>query len=196
MREKIKLIQKKVGATPDGVVGPETVAAIMAALGIKEDTPLAWPTQKEVRSGKSLFGAPGCEENLQSILPAYPLYYEGKPVRSIRVHKCIASHVKAALEEVLAHYGLQEIRRLGLDVYGGSYNNRPTASGKSISMHAWGIALDFAPRANAYALKAPRATLSHPDCEKWWQIWESHGAVSLGRERNYDWMHLQFATLE
>ena len=36
MREKIKLIQKKVGAQPDGVVGPETVAAIMAALGIKE----------------------------------------------------------------------------------------------------------------------------------------------------------------
>ncbi len=89
-----------------------------------------------------------------------------------------------------------EIQRLGLDQYGGSYNFRPTATGRSLSMHAWGIALDFAPAANAYAFKSPRATLSHPDCEAWWRIWESHGAVSLGRERNYDWMHLQFAKLQ
>ena len=194
MKTTIRQIQQHLGVTADGIMGPQTLRAISAALGIKARP--VWPGQAEVRSGRSLFGVPGCEENLQSILPAYPLYYEGKPVRSIRVHKCIAGHVKAALEEVLAHYGLEEIHRLGLDVYGGSYNNRPTASGKSISMHAWGIALDFAPRANAYALKAPRASLSHPDCVKWWQIWESHGAVSLGRERNYDWMHLQFATLD
>ena len=63
-------------------------------------------------------------------------------------------------------------------------------------MHAWGIALDFAPDTNAYSPRAPRATLSHPDCDAWGRIWESHGAVSLGRERDMDWMHLQFARLK
>jgi hypothetical protein len=100
-----------------------------------------------------------------------------------------------ALEEVLATYGTEAIHRLGLDVYGGSYNYRATSSEAALSMHAWGIALDFAPATNAYHTRAPRATLSHPDCTPWWQIWESHGATSLGRSCGYDWMHLQFAKL-
>ena len=193
MKTTIRHIQEHLGIVADGIMGPQTLGAISSALGLRQIP--RWPTQAEVRSGSSCFGAAGCESNLQSIIPAYQLYYEGKPVRSIRVHKCIASHVHQAFAEVLAHYGLEEIHRLGLDIYGGSYNNRPTAAGTALSMHAWGIALDFAPRTNAYALKSPRASLSHPDCEKWWQIWENHGAVSLGRERNFDWMHLQFARL-
>ena len=193
MKTSIRNIQQHLGITADGIIGPLTLRAISSALGVQEIP--TWPSQAEVRSGSSVFGAPGKEESLVSIIPAYQLYFEGKPVRSIRVHKLIATHVKQALSEVLEHYGSDAIHRLGFDDYGGSYNYRPTATGKSLSMHAWGIALDFAPRANAYALKSPRASLSHPDCEPWWQIWEKHGAVSLGRQRNYDWMHIQFAGL-
>lgn len=193
MKTLIRSIQKEVGVPADGIVGIQTLRAICKRLGVSELP--TWPTQAEVRKGNSVFGAPGREEELVSVLPAYQLYFEGTPVRSIRVHRLIATHVQQALAEVLEHYGEAEIERLGLNQYGGSYNYRPTASGNALSMHAWGIALDFAPRSNAYALKSPRATLSHPDCEAWWQIWERHGAVSLGRERNYDWMHLQFARL-
>ncbi len=193
MKETIRRIQQKVGVAADGIIGPQTLTAIGRALGIS--TPPPWPTQAEVRRGSSLFGRPGNEAELVNITPAYPLLYEGKAVRSIRVHRVIARHVQDALAEVLAHYGQEEIHRLGLDLYGGSYAYRSTSKGNALSMHAWGIALDFSPAANAYATRAPRATLSHPDCEAWWQIWESHGAVSLGRERGYDWMHLQFARL-
>lgn len=194
MKTSIIRIQQHLGLAADGIIGPRTLRAICTALGLA-DSP-AWPSQSSVRRGCSIFGAPGCEEALVSILPAYQLYYEGTPIRSIRVHRLIAAHVQQALQEVLAHYGEKEIRRLGLDQYGGSYNYRPTTSGNALSMHAWGIALDFAPRTNGYALRSPRATLSHPDCTAWWQIWERHGAVSMGRERNFDWMHLQFATLD
>ena len=193
MKTTVRRIQQHLGLAQDGIIGPLTLRAICSALGVREVP--TWPTQAEVRRGTSIFGSPGREEQLVNIIPAYQLYFEGKPVRSIRVHRLIAPHVKAALEEVLQHYGPDEIHRLGLDQYGGSYNFRPTASGRSLSMHAWGIALDFAPATNAYALKSPRATLSHPECEAWWRIWEAHGATSLGRERNYDWMHLQFAGL-
>jgi hypothetical protein len=65
-----------------------------------------------------------------------------------------------------------------------------------MSMHAWGIALDFAAEKNTYSMKKPQASLSKPECEMWWKIWEKHGAVSLGRELGYDWMHLQFARLK
>ncbi len=195
MRGKIKLIQKKVGAAPDGVVGPETVAAIMDALGIKEEKPLVWPTQKEVRSGKSIFGAPG-SNNLVRIVPPYPLYFEGAKVGSISVHEVIARHVEQALQEVLDVYGIQRIKALGLDQYGGCYNYRKTTGGGSLSMHAWGIALDFAPEKNAYSMKAPEASLSAPECAAWWDIWERHGAISLGRACDKDWMHVQFARLK
>lgn len=193
MKTSIRLIQQHLGVNPDGIIGPQTLRAITTALGIREIP--TWPTQAEVRRGDSIFGAPGREEELVNILPAYQLFYEGSPVRSIRVHHLIASHVQQALREVLEHYGVDEIRRLGLDQYGGSYNYRPTTTGNALSMHAWGVALDFAPGSNGLKMKSPRATLSHPDCVAWWEIWERHGATSLGRARNYDWMHLQFARL-
>lgn len=195
MKNDIALIQKKIGVAPDGIVGPVTVQALKKALGLPGAALPTWPTQNEVRRGTSMFGAPGDEYNLVNLAPPYPLLYEGKTVRTIRVHRLIATHVQDALREILAHYGQDEIERLGLNLYGGSYNYRSTTSGRALSMHAWGIALDFSPTANAYGTRAPRATLSHPDCERWWQIWESHGAVSLGRCCNRDWMHLQFARL-
>lgn len=193
MKNTIRSIQQKIGVTPDGIIGPRTLNALAAALGVSVVP--RWPTQQQVRSGQSIFGAPGQEENLTALRPPYTLYYEGKPLRTIRVHRLIAAHVQQALQEILRHYGSEDIHRLGLELYGGCYNLRPTAGGSSLSMHAWGIALDFSPDANAYRTKRPRASLSSPECEAWWHIWENHGAVSLGRERDYDWMHLQFARL-
>ena len=182
-------VQRAVGATVDSVLGIETVGKIAAALG------LGWPSQAEVRSGRSIFGKAGDESNLVSLEPPYPLYYEGTRVKTIRVHKLIANAVKSALEEVLDYYGVEKIHELGLDDYGGCFNYRKTASGASLSMHAWGIALDFAADKNTYAMKKPQASLSTPECAQWWKIWESYGATSLGRSKNYDWMHFQFASL-
>lgn len=198
MKETIKAVQKKLGVTVDGIAGKKTWAAIAAALGVTNTKAVVkkWPSQAIVRSGVSIFGKPGDESQLVNIKPAYQLYYCGNPVKTIRVHKLIAADVEAALKEILAHYGLAEIKRLGLDQYSGSYNYRKSTNGSSLSMHAWGIALDFAAEKNTYAMKKPKASLSHPDCEMWWKIWEKHGAVSLGRECNYDWMHLQFARLK
>lgn len=193
MKSEIKRIQSHVGVTPDGIIGPKTLAAIQFALGIPSVP--EWPAQANVRSGNSIFGKPGDESALEVINVPYPLWFEGQKVTRIRVHRLIADHVRAALNEVLDYYGARRIHELGLDQYGGSYNFRKTATGRSLSMHAWGIALDFAPESNGYERRAPYASLSHPDCEAWWRIWESHGATSLGRARNYDWMHLQFAKL-
>lgn len=196
MKETIKAVQKKLGVTVDGIAGQKTWAAIAKALGVTTTTVSNLPTQAVVRSGNSIFGKAGDESNLVNITPAYQLYYCGKPVKTIRVHKAIADRVEAALKEILAHYGLAEIKRLGLDQYSGSYNYRKSTGGSALSMHAWGIALDFAAEKNTYSMKKPQASLSHPDCEMWWKIWEKYGAVSLGRELGYDWMHLQFCRLK
>ena len=100
MKTKIKAIQRSLGVEADGVVGPVTVAAIAEALGVSEVAP-SWPTQEEVREGWSMFGQAGDESNLVSIKPPYPLFYEGREVKTIRVHRLVAGAVQEALEEVL-----------------------------------------------------------------------------------------------
>jgi hypothetical protein len=203
MKETIKAVQKKLGVTVDGIAGKKTWAAIAKALGVNVGTNVGtnvgsngWPTQAQVRAGTSVFGKAGNEGNLVNITPPYPLYYCGKQVKTIRVHKLIAEPVKNALADILAYYGLERIKALGLDQYSGSYNYRKSTGSSSMSMHSWGIALDFAAEKNTYSMKKPQASLSKPECEQFWKIWESYGAVSLGRELNYDWMHLQFAKLK
>lgn len=196
MTNTIKAVQKKLGVTVDGIAGKNTWAAIAKALGVSTTSTSTIPTQAQVRSGKSIFGKAGVESNLVNIKPPYQLYYCGKPVPTIRVHKLIADRVEAALKEILAHYGQAKIKELGLDQYSGSYSYRNSTNSNSMSMHAWGIALDFAAAKNTYKMKKPQASLSKPECEMWWKIWEKHGAVSLGRQCNYDWMHLQFAKLK
>ncbi len=193
MKEKIKDIQRKLGVEADGVIGPVTVAAMMKELGLPEGSG-QWPTQKEVRSGKSVFGAPG-SKRLVRIVPPYPLYYDGGKVSSLAVHELVADDVVEALQEVLDVYGYARIKELGLDQYGGCYNYRKTTGGSTLSMHAWGIALDFCPDGNGMNDRAPEASLSREECRAWWDIWERHGAVSMGRARGFDWMHVQFARL-
>ena len=195
-KELVKAIQAKVGTTPDGIIGDKTLAALAAALGVETTDELeSIPTQAQVRAGKSAYGTPGDESALVSLVPPYTLYYEGKAVKSIRVHRLIASRVEAALSAVLKAYGAAKIKQLGLDQYSGSYNYRSTSTGSSLSMHAWGIALDFDAEHNSYAMKKPKARFSGPEYDAWWRIWEEQGAVALGRERDYDWMHIQFAKL-
>jgi hypothetical protein len=60
-------------------------------------------------------------------------------------------------------------------------------------MHAWSIAIDFDPARNQLSWSHTRARLAKPDAVKFWEFWESEGWVSLGRAKDYDWMHIQAA---
>ena len=54
-------------------------------------------------------------------------------------------------------------------------------------------AIDMDPERNTLYMSAPEAVFSGPEYDAFWSIVEKEGAFSLGRERNYDWMHFQFA---
>jgi hypothetical protein len=51
------------------------------------------------------------------------------------------------------------------------------------------------PEQNQLRWGKDRAVFAKPEYDKFWEIVEKHGGVSLGRERNYDWMHFQFIPL-
>jgi len=63
------------------------------------------------------------------------------------------------------------------------------------SIHSWGAAIDLDPNKNALKMTDKEATFAKPDYRDFWKIVESEGWVSLGRARNYDWMHFQAANL-
>lgn len=152
------------------------------------------PRQKEVRSGSSVFGKSGDESVLVNVpVPAgYPLKYEGKKVKTVRIHKLVADRFEAAMNDIVNHYG-EDIEKVvpGVCVYGGSYNNRSTVSGGAKSVHAWGIAVDIDAEHNAYSTKKPKARLSQPVYSAFVKIMEAHGFLSLGERNDVDWMHFQ-----
>lgn len=201
----LEAIQKKVGTKADGVIGPKTLDAICSVFAsLNLTTPVKTTdgtcaprvTQAEVRSGKSVYGKAGDESNMVFVKPPYTIYYDGKPYKhGVKVHKLLAPSLEAIFKELLEAYGAEKIHELHMDNYAGGFFVKKTTGGSSYSIHSWGCAIDWWPEANALKTASPKAGFSKPEYKKWWEIWYKHGWIGLGPERNYDWMHVQAATL-
>ncbi len=161
------------------------------------DNPNGWPVQGTRDADLTRhYGKPG--SSLVSLTPPYPHFLAWAPsqqARTIRCHALVQDSLHRVLSKVLRIYGLDEIRKLRLDQYGGCYNDRPIRGGTRRSTHAWGIALDYDTLNNQLTWGRDRAAFARPEYEPWWRCWEEEGWISLGRERNFDWMHVQAARL-
>lgn len=156
--------------------------------------PNGWPLERQDDLA-AFYGPPG-ETKLVLIDLPYPLRLSwelGTVVRRTRCNAKVKDSLGRVLAAVLAHYGADTVRALRLDVFGGGYNLREKRGGNTLSTHAWGIAFDFDPDRNQLKWNATRARFAQPEYAAWWQCWEAEGWVSLGRSRNYDWMHVQAA---
>jgi hypothetical protein len=116
-------------------------------------------------------------------------------IKHIACHKKVEASLDRVLQTVHAHYGDAELKRLRLDLFGGCFNPRKKRGGSSWSTHAWAVALDWDPERNQLKWARDRASLDARDYDFWWHTWEAEGWVSLGRSRNFDWMHVQAARL-
>jgi len=127
----------------------------------------------------------------------YPMFlnWETKTyVKSFQVHKLVHDSLKAIFTEILAVYGLAEIKRLQLDDYGGCFNYRlMRGSNKTPSVHSWGCAIDIDPDRNLLHENHRTARFARPEYKAFIDIFYKHGWESLGREEDRDWMHFQIA---
>ena len=152
-----------------------------------------WPRQRDV---STFYGRVGV--NQTQIEVPYDMYLawdRGARLRRMTVHKLVADSALRCLQKVSQIYSAREREDLGLHLFGGSLNVRKMRGGTKYSMHSWGIAIDFDPERNQLAWKSDRARLAESDAEPFWQVWEEEGWLSLGRARNFDWMHVQAARL-
>lgn len=198
-----KAVQKTLGITADGIPGINTANAVSKAISALKGTSTEVPveskenykplvTQAKLKTGTSIYGKAGDSDNLVTINFPYPMLYDGKPVTRFTCHKLVAPRFTRIFERVRDELGEGTIKKLGLNIYGGCYNNRSTTNGASKSVHAWGMAMDIDPDRNTYAMKSPKARLSQADALPFWKIVKEEGGLSLGQQGNYDWMHFQF----
>lgn len=185
----------------DGLIGPQTRYAVeewvRKSRNIEPDEheiahqPTVWPRQRDV---PTFFGEKGQNQVLLELPYTMKLAWDKKKlITKISVHVKVAESAGRAFKKIYEHYGNN--LPPGLDLYGGSLNVRKMRGGNSWSMHSWGIAIDFDPDYNQLSWGRDKARLAKPIYEPFWQAWESEGWISLGRERNYDYMHVQAARL-
>jgi hypothetical protein len=139
------------------------------------------------------YGQPGPEDLVTITLP-YPMRIAWDLAHStikMQCYRIVAPKFLAVFNEILATYGLAEIKRLGIDLYGGCYNFRKMRGGSEWSKHSWGTALDLDPAPNALKATSKTAQFARPAYKKLIDIFYKHGFKNLCVEKNYDWMHFE-----
>ena len=157
--------------------------------------PTTWPRQKDIRS---FYGEPGDESKQVRLKSPYPLFLDwqlSSQVNSFLIHELCHDSALRVMERVKLHYGVTRIHELGLDQFGGCLNVRKMRGGNAMSMHSWGCAIDWDADRNSLRMNHRQAQLAKPDYAKFMDFWAEEGWISLGRERDYDWMHVQAARL-
>lgn len=131
---------------------------------------------------------------LVTIKLPYPMFLNWETatkVTKIQCHKLVADKLVAIFTEILAVYGIERIKELQLDDYGGCFNYRVKRGGTSPSVHSWGCAIDIDPDRNLLRETSKTARFARPEYKQFIDIFYKHGFENLGREKNYDWMHFQ-----
>lgn len=185
----------------DGLYGPDTQQAVeswqdhdRSRVFMPEGHPVGFFPRE--RDCLTYYGPPG-ENHIKMMLP-YPMrlaWDKSVTIRTIAINAKCAKSANRALTSALSYYGGEKIRQLGLDLYGGCYANRPKRGASTLSMHAYACAIDIDPEHNQLRWGRDKARMAQPEYQPFIDAWEAEGWVSLGRSRNYDWMHFQAARL-
>ena len=112
-------------------------------------------------------------------------------VTRMRVHKLVKDNFEAVFNDLLAEYGYEKLKELGIDLFGGCFAYRKMRGGTSWSKHSWGIAIDLDPARNTLKETKATARFARAEYKPMIDIFYKHGFISLGVEKNYDWMHFE-----
>ena len=126
--------------------------------------------------------------NLVYVKPPFKMFYAGKPITSIRIHRKCSGALYLALWAIWVASGKSQakIDQWGVSTFGGSYNYRLMRQSNRLSMHAYGCAIDLAPE------RFPMGKTGAKFVPEVIKAFADQGAVNLPRDR----MHFQFAIVD
>jgi hypothetical protein len=146
--------------------------------------------------------------NIRKVAPpdGWQLFYQDDhaglvTVSGIRIHRLLEDVFQAVLDDVWSHAKAEiggqpstdairdwlHLQRV--DQHGGGFNFRKITAGRQLSLHSYGIAIDWDPDHN------PRKKPLSGSLPSWWyDIWNRHGWSDGRHFPTPDPMHVQFAT--
>lgn len=131
---------------------------------------------------------------LETIILPYPMrlaWDTETKVTRMSCHKAVKTNFLNVFHDLLDHYGYEKIVELGIDLFGGCFNFRKMRGGSDWSRHSWGVAIDLDPERNLLKESHKTARFARPEYKPMIDIFYKHGFVSLGVEKDYDWMHFE-----
>lgn len=155
--------------------------------------PHGFPTYKDI---KTLYGE--AASSLKTMLIPFEMklaWDVSVKVKKITCHRKVAPSLLGVLEDLLEHYSANGLRQLGIDLYGGCFNKRKMRGGSSLSTHSWGAAIDLHPAQNQLRWNHKKALFARKEYKFLLEAFTAEGWVSLGLEKDYDWMHFQAVKL-
>lgn len=214
---KIQKLLKGLGLFPyslDGQNGPLTIRAVKnfqrlhPPLGIDgiagkrtlEQLIIAPIPNRDNYSQTALikkFGLPG--NNLVKAIMPYIMkiaWNERLKIDKFSCNKSVRDVIEKVFLAIYDHYGLEEIQKLGLDLFGGCYNNRAIRGGTKLSTHSWAISIDLDPIHNQFKWDRQKARFNDIEYDPFWAILEHYKVTAFGKKYNFDFMHLQFDNVE
>jgi hypothetical protein len=138
-------------------------------------------------------GSIWAKKNIVLVPCPYQLTYEGHPIEGIHINKKVAASLIRVLNAIWVECDRSQatIEKFGYHRFSGSFFVRPMRGGKSLSMHAFGRAVDFNAAANAFhsrkhSFKSSDIIVQCFKAESW--VWGGDWAG-----RSVDAMHFQAA---
>lgn len=161
-----------------------------------------WPLQRDCDAFYGNPRAPGGmasqrweAENLVIVTAPYQLYYDKRPVRGVRVHRKCAESLRRVFARIWEAAGRNQatVDSWGASTFAGGYVYRNKRGGGTLSMHAYGAALDLDPARNGMGNTRPNFGRTGPLAVV--AAFEAEGWVWGGRwnGRSCDGMHFQAA---
>jgi hypothetical protein len=149
-----------------------------------------WPLQSECAAFYGDPNSAGWEKaNLVEVPCPWPLQIDGKTIHAISIHSKCADSLREVLEAIWEACGrdVSKISELRYDQYDGSYNLRPMRGSTTLSMHAYGCAIDFDAADNPFHSDKHLFTADSIIVQKF----EEAGWIWGGRWMSPDAMHMQ-----
>jgi hypothetical protein len=168
-----------------------------------------WPKQSDVLAYRSPYGDPRGRggatasdawrrANLVTVKPPFAMAMGAIRITAIPIHKHCAGSLQRVLDDIWRRAGRDQkvIDAWGMSVFSGSFNYRPMRGLGTLSMHAFGCAVDFdAPRnglgdPTPHFAKCPEV-LAAFKAEGWTWGGDWDGDGSMADQRRHDGMHWQ-----